>query len=296
MKIWYFSDTQLNEIVSAQDRAYNEVVRRIGNMPKDLPAHANLNFDPGTEADVCVIAGDFCPNILSSVERLASIAKRMPVIYVPGNRDLWSSRIFPMPMKALLQIAKRRAIEIGNIFILQDEKIQIGNVTFLGATLWSDLSGKDVEPLIGKWNDFRCIYTTPEKTFTVSDHTKAFKKSKRFIEKSLKTSETPINVVVTHTIPHPVGRSPRYSNSVGCVFLENDFTELLESDHAPDLWIFANGMDGCDAKVGRTRLLSNTCGYVIGRDGPENPNFDPYKTVTIGSDDLLDHSLMNGSA
>lgn len=287
MKIWYFSDTHLDNVLKAQKKALDVALKKSADNREYQASGAALinskvTFDPGTEADVCVVAGDFCPDLIQSIECLESISKRMPVVYIPGNRDFYTSSIFPRSMEGILKAAKARAADIGNIHILQNESVELAGVTFIGATLWSDLAGKDVEPLLPTWNDFRAIYRSSGLPFTPEDQTKEFKKSKRFILKASKQRKTPLSVVVSHTVPHPAGYPSRYTTSPYRVFMENDFSDFLETEHAPTAWIFANGEERCDAIVGNTRLLSNPCGHVTGVPEPENPNFDPGRTVTIG--------------
>ncbi len=284
-KLWYFSDMHLDDVLHIQDRAFENAVLLTG---LDVKASSGsltvpkINFDPGTEADICVIAGDFCPNLTRSVERLARIAKRMPVVYVPGNRDFYNNAFSAtFTMEDHLAKAKARAAEIGNIYVLQDETVRLGDITFIGSTLWSDLSGLSDPGLIARMADFRNIRWGANRAFTPEEYTRRFRKAKSFIEHSLKAAQGEQTVVVTHTLPHEVCQSPRYQNAFG-IFYNNDFSDLLVSDIAPSVWICANAMDGCNQIVGRTRLLSNPCGHVIGRAEPENPNFRPDMVFELG--------------
>ena len=252
--------------------------------PKPIkPRVHTLVFDPGVQADVCVVAGDFFPDLLRSVEALEPISKRMPVILIPGNRDFYRGPFRPDTKTKLLDAAKRRANSIGNIHVLENGSVVVGGTTFIGATLWTDLRGVTDPSIYEPWNDFRKIFVKPDEVFTPEHQTRAFLRSKSFIERELQKPRTGQRVVVTHTIPHPAGCSPRFANNAYNVFFNNDFSELLASSAAPDAWIFGNNLDGCDIQVGNTRLLSNPQGHIL-RDGQsENPNFDVNKTFELSA-------------
>jgi hypothetical protein len=247
------------------------------------PRVHSLVFDPGVDADVCVVAGDFFPDLIRSVEALEPISKRMPVVLVPGNRDYYRGLFRPDTKTKLLGVAKRRAKMIGNIHVLENDSVVISGTTFIGSTLWSDLRGVTDPAVIGPWNDFRKIFVKPDQPFTPAHQTRAFLRSKAYIEAELKKPKTGPRIVVTHTIPHPAGRSPRYANNAFGVFFNNDFSGLLTSVNAPEAWIFGNNLDGCDIQVGHTRLLSNPHGHVLKDGQSENPNFDVNKTFELGS-------------
>lgn len=262
-----------------QDGSLEDLTR-----PKPIkPRVHTLVFDPGIDADVCVVAGDFFPDLIRSVEALEPISKRMPVVVVPGNRDYYRGPFRPDTKAKLLNVARRRAKMIGNIHVLENDSVVIGETTFIGATLWTDLRGVTDPAVFERWNDFRKIFVKPDQPFTPAHQTRAFLRSKAYIEAELKKPRRGPRVVVSHTIPHPSGASPRYADSDYGGFFNNDFSELLASADAPEAWIFGNNLDGCDVQVGNTRLLSNPQGHILKEGQSENPNFDVNKTFKLGS-------------
>lgn len=291
MKIWYFSCIHLDIMNALSQRMLAGGLEDLSTPKAIKPRVHTLVFDPGVAADVCVVAGDFYPDLIRSVEALEAISKRMPVILVPGNRDFYRGPFRPDTKSKLLDVARRRAKSIGNIHVLENESVVIGGITFIGATLWTDLRGVTDPAVIAPWNDFRKIFVKPDQNFTPAHQTRAFLRSKAFIEAELKKPRAGPRVVVTHTIPHPAGRSLRFAGNAFGVFFDNDFSELLASPEAPDAWIFGNNLDGCDTYVGKTRLLSNPQGHIQKDGQSENPNFDVNKTFEFA---VISHAPENG--
>lgn len=283
MKIWYFSCIHLDIKNAMAQRFIAGSLEDLSNPEPIKPRVHTLVFDPGVDADVCVVAGDFYPDLIRSVEALEPISRRMPVVVIPGNRDYYRGPFRPDTKTKLLDIARRRAKSIGNIHLLENDSVVIGGVTFIGSTLWTDLRGVTDPSVFEPWNDFRKIFVKPDEAFTPDHQTRAFLRSKAFIEAELKKPKTGPRVVVTHTIPHPFGCSARYVGNAYGVFFNNDFSELLASPEAPEAWIFGNNLDGCDTRVDNTRLLSNPQGHILKDGQSENPNFNVNKTFEISS-------------
>lgn len=283
MKIWYFSCIHLDIVSALSKRFLAGGLEDLSGPQPIKPRVSTLVFDPGVEADVCVVAGDFFPDLIRSVEALEPISKRMPVVLVPGNRDYYRHPFRPNTKKKLFDIAKRRATQIGNIHLLDNDSVVIDDVTFIGATLWTDLRKISDSSVFEPWNDFRNIFVKPDQPFTPADQSRAFLRSKAYIETELKKPRVGRCVVISHTIPHAAGVSPRFKDSVYNVFFNSDFSDLFASHDAPDAWVFGNSLDGCDVQVGATRLLSNPHGHVLKNGESENPNFRVDRTFELGS-------------
>jgi 3',5'-cyclic AMP phosphodiesterase CpdA len=89
----------------------------------DLPAaNARPRFD------VLVVAGDLIPRMERGVAWLRERVPDRPVIYVPGNHEGYGCDVDRTVEKA------KRAAEGSKVFVLQNEAILLGNVTFAGVT------------------------------------------------------------------------------------------------------------------------------------------------------------------
>ncbi|NTF17421.1 hypothetical protein G6L37_03215 [Agrobacterium rubi] len=236
------------------------------------------------EADVLVIAGDFCPPLHRSISSLSKISFLMPVVYVPGNRDFYTRSTMEDELELARQFA--RAPQGKGIHILDDQSVVVAGTRFIGATLWTDLEfdGGLSNAALGM-SDFSEI-TTGSGTFSPSEFRRRHKASRAFIEDTLAMPFDGPSVVVSHHSPHP--------NSVGARFADNrnganalfhsDLSEILEGPSAPDMWVHGATHVSADYVVGQTRILNNPLGY--GR-GSENEDFIPDLVVELSAPSYL---------
>lgn len=250
MKLWIFSD-----------------------MHRDLNREGGFYEPEPVEADVCVVAGDMHPNLPTSILSLAKVSKRMPVVYVPGNRDYYGGS-----MQGLLDQARlaTKTVPGKGIHLLQDEAVTIGSTRFVGATLWTDFSlAGNTEAAVAKaWSgiaDFSMIQGwDPAKQAAAHRH------SRRFIEETLAVPFDGETVVVSHHSPHPGSIADRFKDDrlgLNAAF-HTDLGEFLEGANAPDLWVHGAVHSNFDYRVGDTRIVCNSRGYQD-QPLPENPDFDP---------------------
>lgn len=239
--------------------------------------------DKVPDADVLVVAGDFYPPLINSVLALGKIAQRMPVVYVPGNRDYYNASTIEEELKQARRAAGTAFTGSKGFHILDNETVVVAGTRFVGATLWTDLKfqgGPDVAappPL----NDFDLINVLGSgdgdqdggaHRFTPQEYVRRHAISRRFIEDTLAVPFDGLTVVVSHHSPHRLSVGERYAaNRRGTnAFFHSDLSEILEGPNAPDLWVHGATHVGVDYRVGATRVLSNPYGY---RAQEENPKF-----------------------
>lgn len=93
----------------------------------DLPTR-----DARPAYDVLIVAGDLVPRAERGVRWLLDRVPDRPVIYILGNHESYGTDI-----DRSLETAKAAAAG-SQVHVLQDEAVRIGDVTFAGATLWTD--------------------------------------------------------------------------------------------------------------------------------------------------------------
>jgi len=225
------------------------------------------------EADVLVVAGDFFPPLHKSILALSKISFLLPVVYVPGNRDFYTTSTMEEELEIARQFA--RAPQGRGIHILDDEAVVVAGTRFIGATLWTDLEfdGGPSDAALHGINDFRVI-STGAGPFTPRDYRRRHQTSRTFIEDALATSFDGPTVVVSHHAPHGNSVGERFADNAlgGNALFHSDLSEVLEGPSAPDMWIHGATHVSADYLVGRTRVLNNPLGY--GR-GSENMSFIP---------------------
>lgn len=183
---------------------------------------------------------------------------------------------------------KAAAAQQNNHF-LENETIEIGNVRFLGATLWTDYKlradrtqAQQMEDAERGLSDHRLIQKGFQ-YFTARDALVLHTESRAWLSTELQKPWAGKTVVVTHHGPHPLSVHQRYATNPLNGDFVSDLSEILLSNSAPDLWLHGHVHDGFDYMVGRTRVVANPAGYIRNRRSAtkrqefqvENPKFDP---------------------
>jgi Icc-related predicted phosphoesterase len=244
----------------------------------DFPA-----LDDRPDYDVLVIAGDLIPRAERGVAWLRKNVPERPVIYVPGNHEFYGCDI-----DRTIDKASAEAVG-GNVHLLQNNTATISDVTFVGATLWTDfeLFG-DPQRAMGiaraVMNDYRKIRTSNYQRRLRPEHTLARHiQSREFISQALSQEISGPRIVVTHHGPHPRAvRAGTETDMVSAAYT-SDLTEVITSG-APDLWIYGHTHESEDILIGTTRVISNAKGY-----GPwlptertwDNPSFNPQLIIEV---------------
>lgn len=253
-RLWVFSDFQLSNRPS-----------------RDVPLFRTMDLP---EADVAVVAGDMFPALRRSIEVLAPLADRMPVVYVPGNRDFYTGTM-EGNLEQALEIARNTGVNL-----LQNDQCRIAGVRFLGTTLWTDyaLLGEvegSMSHASNHVSDHMAI-TTSGRPFSPSDALEEHAKARSFLERALAVPHDGPTVVVSHHAPHPLSRAPRFAHDPNSAAFVSDLGSLMKGVNAPDLWVHGAVHDSFDYVVGNTRVLSNPLGYP-----GENPHFQANMVVEV---------------
>jgi DNA repair exonuclease SbcCD nuclease subunit len=229
-------------------------------------------------ADVLILAGDIFlarDFIDQNPKRrklytkfLTHIAAEFPiVIIIAGNHELyrWRKEEFDLH-GSYLEILRRETAKYSNIRFLEKEYLDIGDVRFIGATLWTDFG--NANPLIMEQarlgiNDYRTSFYTPNDTLLWH------RESMDFIRKSVSSHKKV--VMISHMAPSFMSVHPMYTGQV----MNSAFaTELFEfiSDHPQIVvWFHGHMHHTIDYTIGNTRVLTNPYGY---HHHEENKRFD----------------------
>jgi Icc-related predicted phosphoesterase len=235
-------------------------------------------FDPpSTVSDVVILAGDIHVG-KKGIDWAKLTFPNQPVIYVLGNHEYYG-RAFPKHLDDLKQF-----VQGTNIHILENDRLVIDGVTFLGCTLWTDfkLFG---EPKIAGYQatqsmtDYRKIRVSPQyrklrSLDTAIIHAKSLRWLGREVEQ-LKDHRSKV-IIVTHHAPsqHSVPKSHKDD------ILSAAYASHLDSfvaDSGATLWIHGHIHAQQDYRLGATRVICNPRGYPDER----NENFTPNLVVEI---------------
>jgi predicted phosphodiesterase len=215
-----------------------------------------------TDADVVILAGDIHQGS-RGIEWARQHFPQQPVIYVMGNHEFYGHDAQPL-------LARCRAETHGsNIHLLENQSIQIGDVTFLGCALWTDfeLWPKPAEALEAArdfMNDFKLIRTQSGRLHP-RDTVKWHQASVAWLKTQLKMSDPEKTVIITHHAPSEKSIPPRYARDMLNAAFASGLDALVKSSRVP-LWIYGHTHHCVDYKIGRTRIFSNQKGYLSRND------------------------------
>jgi hypothetical protein len=209
------------------------------------------------------------------------------VLYLAGNHEYYGS------LWEQLRTDLRQAAQGTRVRFLDNDCVDLGEVRFLGCTLWTDyrvaghLQSAVMDAAEDCVLDHRRIQTRTgplRAAQALDDH----QRSRKWLECELARDYDGRTVVITHHAPHPGSIHPRYAgNPLNGAFV-SDLTELTRR---ADVWLHGHVHDSFDYRVGRCRVVSNPRGYANNRDEAtapeqlafENPAFAPGCLVDIDS-------------
>lgn len=206
----------------------------------------------GDAFDVVVAAGDIGKG-RQGIDWLRSTFPRHPVLFVPGNHEWYGSHI--------RDIARGLEDE-ENVRVLDGKGTRIGDVNFIGATLWSDVQcyGLPDWMIQGGLGDFNYI-----KGMSIRHMRALHEKALKDIESGMhyydySSAET---VVVTHFLPSWSCVSPEYEGDPLNGYFATTLAERLASKRlSPSLYLFGHTHSRMDIRLPcGTRAVSNPRGY-----------------------------------
>lgn len=220
---------------------------------------------PGVET--VVMAGDLAPAKRRAVRLAAEAwADADRIVYVPGNHEFYGD--------AIGRARRVLALDCGlhGVTLLDTAAATIGQVRFIGATLWTDfrLDGEDRElaahlAVGAGLNDFSGAIggmVEPGRAFSTWEAAHRHRRDRAFIEAELAAAAAAglEAVVVTHHAPSPRCIHPQYAGSALNAGFASDLEETILR-FEPALWIHGHVHNAVDITVGRTRILANPHGY-----------------------------------
>lgn len=211
---------------------------------------------PDVVGDVLVLAGDICltfKNVLEEFRKwLASV--NVPVIYVFGNHEYYQADFETVPSQI-----KEFLKDLDHVHILDRGTVVIDGVTFIGATLWTNLGVRGEMIIRNSKMDIRAI-----KNFTIDKWNKSHRHDLDYITHVLENTkdDDTKKVIVTHHSPSYKSVSPRFINDSLNVGFHNSLEHLIIK-YKPEIWIHGHTHDPMDYVISNTRVLCNPMGYPL---------------------------------
>ena len=213
---------------------------------------------PETDADVLILAGDIGVG-LGGLEWLERQNLKKPVIYVPGNHEYYRHDI------SLIDEMKNYGLP--NVHVLNDSFVEIGDVRFLGCTLWTDFG------YFGEADKFFAMHQASScmadfsrikyagRTFSPNDAIELHTYSRNWLKCMLEENFDGKTIVVTHHAPSSGSVHPRYMNDLLTAAFVSNLEDLMDGGRIA-LWVHGHMHDAFDYDVYGTRVVCNPRGYV----------------------------------
>lgn len=239
MRLWVFSDLHL-EFESVKT-------------PLNIP-----------DADVCVVAGDIhARGPDRSVRWLAEhVCPHMPVVFVCGNHEFYQASI----VEGIYRGAQA-ASAVPNLHFMENGFVEIGDVMFAGAVLWTDFEVMGSMRFAMEYaeevlNDYTLIAYTkkPFVRMKAVHSTRIHFESRRVLADFLDRNRGRRTVVVSHHAPSRRSIAPQFASDITSAAFASDLEPLI-LERGPTLWIHGHVHHPCDYVVGSTRILCNPRGY-----------------------------------
>jgi Icc-related predicted phosphoesterase len=254
MKLWIFSDLHLE-------------------------FGSRFDVDPPPDADVAICAGDvLTKGVVPSLRWLGErLSRRLPVIFVAGNHEFYNGSV-------LEGISDARAVlDYPDLHYLENGKVEIDGVQFVGGTLWTDfrLFGHNPEVSMAHaahgMNDYTKIKLSkkPFRKFKPIDAYRKHLETREYIAAELRAYRRDKTVVVTHFAPSPKSIASGFRLDPLSPCYASDLEELI-LETSPQVWVHGHVHHRNDYLVGSTRMVSNSRGYP-----GERTNFNPGFIVTV---------------
>ena len=245
---------------------------------------ADLNLPGG---DVLILSGDICEArhlkrdmynkdmVLLEHERKdqrpdryyrffeEECSKYREVVMVMGNHEHYGFQY----QKTYAHIAANLP---ANVTLLEDQTHTIDDVTFVGATLWTDMNKMDALTMfhmksamndyrqVTMFNEAKNVYHRLDPERTVADHYR----SKKFITDTVTADPDKKYVVVTHHAPSKASIKPKYAgDTLMNGAYSSDLSDIMLDNPQIRLWTHGHTHDVFDYMIGSTRIVCNPRGY-----------------------------------
>lgn len=241
------------------------------------------NGPSGPSADVVVLAGDIHRGT-EGLQRARRAFPEVPVVYVAGNHEDTTRPALNSAGSPLCE-AGRRDLRSGGTYVLEQASVTIGDVRFLGCTLWTGFElfetrrAQTMRACRSTVDDYERIHLLRARRplqprDTDRDHRAAVQwLSERFDEQSGPGIRT--TVVVTHHPPSVRSVDPHYADSLTSAAFVARRDQIVRRSGAA-LWVHGHVHSSFDYRLGETRVVANPRGH----DG-ENPCFRPGLVVEV---------------
>ena len=185
------------------------------------------------------------------------------VIYVAGNHEFYNGK-----WPAGIGYLREECAKFSNVYFMENDCRIIGDFTFIGSTLWTDMNRGDPITLYhvaGMMNDYRIIRNSDHgfRRLTPEDTALRHRTSVGYIQQIVEGKFDQKFVIVGHMAPSKLSTHPRYADDT---IMNGAYSSSLDDfiiDHPQiKLWTHGHTHEDFDYMIGSTRIVCNPRGYI----------------------------------
>jgi predicted phosphohydrolase len=243
-------------------------IKLISDLHIEYHAYKDIPLEDSLET-ILLVPGDICAagRVSSYIDFIKTHSKNYSkVIIVPGNHEYYNGS-FDSGSDFINEMVDCFA----NVVLLNPGKIVIGDVTFIGTTLWTDFDGADPLAMIAAkqgMNDYNFITQPNGIRITPKDVLDIHLREKDWLERAVAMANGKV-VVMTHHAPSQLSAAPRWQGHPCNPCFYVDMENFILDNPKIKVWVHGHMHNNADYMIGDTRILCNPKGY-----GNENPEFD----------------------
>lgn len=229
---------------------------------------------------VLVLAGDigYPKDVINLIAELTN--KFLAIIYITGNHEYYDRLSDKDEIDNIIEAGLE---EFTNVYFLSNSSVKIQDVTFIGSTLWADITSSlnKMGNIYHQLNDFRMIYYFGEDSeypqpLTYAEMANWQKESVKYLENTINRTEGK-KVIVTHFSPSTRSTHIKYLGNKLNPYFHNNLEYLLVDNELT--WLHGHTHASCDYTIGNSKVFCNPWGYYDIR--VENPEFNEYLTIEV---------------
>lgn len=185
------------------------------------------------------------------------------VVYVAGNHEFYHGK-----WPSGLQYLRDECAKFPNVYFMENDTRTIDDVTFIGATLWTDMNRGDpitLHAVRDMMTDFHVIRNSDHgyRKLSPADVAQAHHHSVQYIRTVVEGQHGKKFVVVGHHAPTTASIAPRYiGDSVMNGAYVSNLSDLILDNPQIRLWTHGHTHEDFDYMVGTTRVICNPRGYI----------------------------------
>lgn len=246
----------------------------------------DINLTNDENADVLILSGDImiaqdlhdhpegAANNINlgrrqlSAQRYRDFLKRCSTefphtIYIAGNHEFYHGKFH-----GSLDDLMNECSKFTNVYFMENDCRKIGDVTFIGCTLWTDMNKGDpltLHSVVHMMNDYKII-REDSKGYTKLRPAQVMERHRRSVEYIRTVIEGKFDenfVVVGHMAPSPLSTHPMYANDTlmnGAY--SSDLSEFILDHPQIKVWTHGHTHHNFDYMIGDCRIICNPRGYI----------------------------------